>query len=264
MLHRAALALVLPGLMSCAAPPAPPLVFTQPVVLLGEVHDNAAQHALRLRAFEDWLARGARPALLMEQFDRERQGDIDRLRGQHPAPDADALIAAATAGAPRSGWDWHFYKPFVELALRFDLPLVAANVSRADARKVMQDGLAAHGFNPAVPTDVVAGIAQVIQPSHCGQIDAALAQRMALAQVARDQFMARSVAAHAARGVLLLAGNGHVRSDLGVPRWLDDATRARSQAIGLLEAGAGDGSGDGAVFDQVLTTPRQPRRDPCG
>jgi uncharacterized iron-regulated protein len=35
------------------------------VVLLGEVHDNAAQHALRLRAFEALLAKGARPVLAL-------------------------------------------------------------------------------------------------------------------------------------------------------------------------------------------------------
>jgi hypothetical protein len=40
--------------------------------------------------------------------------------------------------------------------------------------------------------------------------------------------------------VVLLAGNGHVRTDIGVPRWLDPATRQRSEAIGLLEAGDND------------------------
>ena len=43
---------------------------------------------------------------------------------------------------------------------------------------------------------------------------------MARAQFARDAVMARALAAHAERGVVLLAGNGHVRRDIGVPRWL--------------------------------------------
>ena len=90
------------ALTACAAAPPVPaeLVLTRPVVLLGEVHDNAVQHDLRLRAVEDWIARGARPAVLMEQFDREQQAAIDRLRAQRPTPDADALIAAA---APARG-----------------------------------------------------------------------------------------------------------------------------------------------------------------
>ena len=72
------------------------------VVVLGEVHDNAKQHALRLSALKALVASGARPALAFEQFDRERQGDIERARRERPR-DADYLIAQA-GGAP--GWHW--------------------------------------------------------------------------------------------------------------------------------------------------------------
>jgi uncharacterized iron-regulated protein len=244
---------------ACSSPPVQTekLVFAQPVVLLGEVHDNAAQHALRLRAFEDWLARGARPALLMEQFDRERQGDIDRLRAQRPPPDADALVAAATVQP--DGWNWAFYKPFVALALQYGLPIVAANVSRDDARAVTREGLAARGFDAAVPADIESSIAREVLDSHCGMLDEPTARRMTRAQVARDQFMARAVEAHAARGVVLLAGNGHVRVDVGVPRWLSPDTRSRSEAIGVLEL---RDDVDGR-FDRVVFTAPQPREDPC-
>ena len=121
-------------LASCGHAPPQGLHFEQPVVLLGEVHDNAAQHRLRLRAFESWLATGVRPALVMEQFDREQQSVIDGLRAQAPAPDADKLIAAAGG----TGWQWEFYRPFVALALQYGLPIVAANVSRDGGRKVMR------------------------------------------------------------------------------------------------------------------------------
>lgn len=243
---------------ACAIPPPPDkLAFVQPVVLLGEVHDNAAQHALRLRAFEGWLAQGARPALLMEQFDRERQPDIDRMRAQRPLPDAEALIAAASPR--RDGWNWAFYEPFVALALRYDLPIVAANVSREEARVVMREGLAARGFDAAVPDDIDAALSRDVLDSHCGMLDEATARRMARAQVARDQFMAKSVEAHAYRGVVLLAGNGHVRADVGVPRWLTPATRARSESIGVLEVGSDPEN----AFDRVVFTPVHKRDDPC-
>ena len=245
-------------LAACTTPPAaPPLTLDRPVVLLGEVHDNAAQHALRLAAFEALLARGARPALLMEQFDRDRQGAIDAYRARARTPDADALIAAATGGA-KSGWHWAFYRPFVALALQHGLPIVAANIGRTEARHIMNDGLAAQGFDAAVPAEVLDGIAAEVQAGHCGLVDAPTARRMALAQVARDQAMARAVEAHADRGAVLLAGNGHVRTDLGVPRWLDPATRLRSEAIGLLEAGDPT-----AAYDRRVFTPAQARTDPC-
>ncbi len=220
------------------------------VLLLGEVHDNAAQHALRLEAFKGWLARGQRPALLLEQFDRERQPEINRLRAQTTKPDADAVIAAGRPAA--SGWNWAFYKPFIELALAYDLPIVAANVSRSDAQAVIGQGLTANGFEAEVPGDIRAAHAATIEASHCGMVDDAMAGRMALAQIARDQFMARAVEAQAGRGVLLLAGNGHVRKDVGVPRWLTPRTREQSVSIGLLE------QGDDAMeaFDQVVLTPR--------
>ena len=34
------------------------------IVLLGEVHDNAAQHAMREQALRRWLENGARPILV--------------------------------------------------------------------------------------------------------------------------------------------------------------------------------------------------------
>jgi len=242
-------------LAACAHPPLAELHFERPVVLLGEVHDNAAQHALRLRAFEARLATGARPAVVMEQFDRERQAAIDALRAQVPPPDADALIQAAGG----SGWEWRFYRPFVALALEHGLPIVAANVSRDDARRVMASGLQASGFSATVAPEVLHALATDIEDSHCGMVDGTTARRMALAQVARDQSMAAAVEQHAERGAVLLAGNGHVRTDAGVPRWLSPATRARSEAIGLLEIGARERG----RYDRVILTAAQERPDPC-
>jgi len=239
-------------LVACAHSSAPPSI-----VLLGEVHDNAAQHALRLAEFRTLLDSGARPALLMEQFDRDRQPDIDRVRAATPAPTAAALVAAAGGGP---GWDWAFYTPFVQLALDRGLPIVAVNVSRAESRQVMSQGLADTGFSADVPDAVWTAHTADIEDSHCGMIDAATARRMAGAQVARDQFMARSIEAWADRGVVLLAGNGHVRRDVGVPRWLADRTRARSRSIGYLEDT--DVPPPGA-YDRVVVTPPQAREDPC-
>jgi uncharacterized iron-regulated protein len=236
------------------------------VLLLGEVHDNAAQHALRLQAFQALLLTGARPALLMEQFDREHQADIDKLRATRAPLDAAAVIQAG-AGAGASGWNWAFYGPFIDLALAHDLPILAANVSRAEGRRVMSQGLAASGFEAAVPTDIFKALSGTIEATHCGMLDAATAQRMVPVQVARDQFMARLIEANAARGVVLLAGNGHVRKDWGVPRWLSAATRAKTKSHAYLELGDDSGvekSGSAnSAYDIVSFTPAQPRDDPC-
>jgi uncharacterized iron-regulated protein len=251
-----ALSLLL-GLAACASAPADGLRFDKPVVLLGEVHDHPQQHALRLQALREHLATGARPALLMEQFDRQHQAATDA------APREVAAIVAAGQGG--KGWNWSFYEPFIALALQHGLPIVAANVGRDDARRVMREGLAAQGFDAQVDAATMAEHTRAIVVGHCNKIDGITAGRMALAQVARDQFMARTVAAHAARGAVLLAGNGHVRTDIGVPRWLDAATRARTQAIGVLERGQSSSGASGvtATFDRVVVTEPHPRPDPC-
>ena len=232
---------------------------SRPIVLLGEVHDNAQQHAMRAQALRALLDGGARPALLMEQFDRERQPELDRTLAR-PGVTADDVIAAAGGGtASASGWSWPLYRPYIALAIEYRLNLVAANVSRSDTRRVVAGGLASLDFDARVPADIEAPQAQALVESHCGLLEARQAQTMVAAQVARDQFMARALEAHAAHGAVLLAGNGHVRRDIGVPRWLNTATRDRSLSIGLLEPG----DADAAAFDAALTTPAQTRPDPC-
>lgn len=84
------------------------------LVLLGEVHDNAAHHQQRLDVLRRAFAAGWRPAIAMEQFDREQQGDIDRARVTRPR-DAQHVIdlAAPSPGAGRwtgrstgRSWNW--------------------------------------------------------------------------------------------------------------------------------------------------------------
>jgi uncharacterized iron-regulated protein len=257
------------ALAGCAADPlaAIPAWRAPPgqALLLGEVHDNAAQHALRSRGLAALLAAGDRPALVFEQFDLGQQAAIDALHQPGRAPADAAAIDALTDALVRlggPGWHWPFYRPALRLAVAHGLPVLAANVSRADARLVMQQGLAASGWRADVPADILAAQTAAVEAGHCGQLDTPTAARLALAQVARDQAMARLVAQQAHRGVVLLAGNGHVRADIGVPRWLGADLRARTRAVGLLEAGAA-GSADRAAFDSVLTTPAQTRPDPC-
>jgi len=59
---------------------------------------------------------------------------------------------------------------------------------------------------------------------------------------------------------VLLAGNGHVRRDLGVPRWLG-AEASRVFALGLLEKD--DTRTPPGAFDVTLRTEVAERPDPC-
>ena len=249
---------------ACAAPPLEHRLTGDAIVLLGEVHDNPEHHRLRLTLLRRALEAGWRPALALEQLDRERQADVERARRERPR-DAQHVIEAAGG----TGWRWDFYRPFVALALEYELPLVAANLSRADAKAIAQGGLgtafdadarARLGLEREVPADLQAAQERAVHAGHCFALPPEAWPGLARAQLARDAVMADALRAHGPRGVVLLAGNGHVRRDLGVPRWLPAADQPRVFAVGYLEEG--DAPPPGA-FDAVVTTERVERPDPC-
>jgi len=243
----------------------------RPVVLLGEVHDNAAQHATRAAALRRLLAGGARPAIAFEQFDRERQADIDRARRETPPADKTLAEHVIEQARPARGWDWRLYRPFVELALEYDLPIVAANLSRADAMRVATQGFAAvfdeatraRFALDALPPALLAAHEKAVDDGHCNRMLADALPALARAQIARDLALAEAIRPYFARGVVLLTGNGHARKDIGVPFFLTEAERAQAIAIGLLERDKPE-EGDWAQrFDVAFSTPVQGRDDPC-
>lgn len=235
-------------------------------VLLGEVHDNPVQHGAR----HDWLARqvasGSRFAVAMEQFDRPQQAAVDDAR-KNGRP---ARELAEAAKFDFRGWQWEFYRPVIELALRNDLPLIATNLAPADTLAISRGG--SHPLAGIVPSGWgdAERLAQAddIRSGHCNLLPERMIEPMASAQRARDAQMAQAlVEARRATGlpVVLLAGNGHTRSDLGVARYLRDLMPgARIVSVGLLEEERERGPAAGSRYDVVVVTPRQPRPDPCG
>jgi uncharacterized iron-regulated protein len=240
------------------------------VVMLGEVHDNAQQHRLRLEVLRRAFAAGWRPAIAMEQFDRERQADIERARRERPMEAQHVIDQAATPSArPGGGWNWDFYRPFVALALQYDVPLIAANLSNADTTRIVRGGFAAVfdgpgivmlGLDRPIANDWQVAQEREIDIGHCRALPPATWHRLARAQFARDAVMAHVLRQHAGSGVVLLAGNGHVRRDIGVPRWLG-AENGRVFTVGFLEAD--DESTPASAFDATVRTGVAPRSDPC-
>ena len=278
--QRVAGGLALALLVACAAPPRQVAVAPtaqalavamngHAVVLLGEVHDNAAQHRLRLAALQERFAQGWRPALAFEQFDADRQADLERARRERPH-DADYLIDHAVAD--RRGWDWDYYRPFVQWALDEDLPIVAANLGRAQAMRVAREGYGAVfdaatqarlGLDHLDPA-LLAVQREDIEVGHCNTLPAKAIDPMVRAQIARDITLANALRPYVSRGVVLLTGNGHVRRDAGVPRWLSDLPAGTVTAIGLLEEDPdADPAALAAQFDAMTFTARAEREDPC-
>lgn len=250
-------------------------------LLLGELHDHPLHHAVRAHWLEALASRG-RFAIALEQLDADRQPALDAALRQYRAGQGTGASASASAqvgeaamaeaarriaeaaGFDFRGWQWSFYEPFVSLALRRDLPLVAANLPNVQARQIARGG--AHplaGERPAGWGEAEdAAMAAEIRDGHCGMLPERLLAPMAAAQRARDAQIARAlVQARQATGlpVVLIAGNGHVRTDLGVPRHLRALVpQARVLAVGLVESGPAV-----APYDLRVPTPAHPRPDPC-
>lgn len=257
------LALSACSLFGKGGPPAPVLAASLPnpqVLLLGEVHDNAQGHRERYDDLRHRVEAGWRPAIAMEQFDRDKQALLNRA--QMDCVDAGCVIRVMEV----PGWDWDLYKPVIDLALFYKLPLIAANLSRADASRTVRGGVAttfdaatisAYGLNQPVPTDIRAGQQKEIIAGHCNMLPEMMVGGMVDAQVARDIWMAKLIRDQAPRDVVLLAGNGHLRNDIGVPRWINAlAPKLTLRSVAYTENSAGP-------FDVVQVVKAQPRPDPC-
>ncbi len=253
------------------ANPLLPALASADYVALGEVHDNAEQHRLRAAWLEEAAAR-SRFALAIEQLDADRQSDLDRAR---PAGTTDGTRAwAEAAGFSFDGWQWPYYEPYFRLALARSLPLFAANLSSREVGRIAR-APAADARAPAIPRGwgeaEQSRMEREIGDGHCGLLPGRALAPMASAQRARDARMAAvMVEARKATGlpVILLAGNGHTRRDIGVPLHLRDVADAgRIASVGLLErrpaeAGAREAAPD-RPWDVVVWTDAQPREDPC-
>jgi uncharacterized iron-regulated protein len=243
-------------------------------VLLGEIHDNATTHRLHRDWLDALVAEGRRPAVAMEQFDREYQPALQRAQNE-PGRTPESLERAG--GSDTQGWDWSYYEPILRLALDRGLPIVAANLSRADAFRIAIDGaeavlgaaaVGALGLDRPLPDAARRTLEAEIDDGHCGKAPRDLLTGLVAAQRARDAVMAETLQAHAPS--VLIAGNGHVRRDFGVPLYLAQYPEGGDAlVVGFVEVDtdrlqpADYVTADAPEYDYVAFTPPTPRSDPC-
>jgi len=249
------------------------------LLLLGEQHDNVDHHRLQAWLIGAISSGGRRPRVVFEMIDTDKQGDVDRSLQASPYG-VDQLGSALEW--QKSGWPpFEIYRPVFEAAVSWQLPIVAAGLSRK--RLAAADFSAAEnaaGDDPALarplPARVRAAMAAEIGDSHCGYAPESMIAPMITVQRRRDLAMARALLAggrSAAEGALLIAGFGHARSDYGVPMVLHDldpSVSVRSLAILEVQPGAEEPAdyaeslrAETLPFDYVWFTPRGKDDDPC-
>jgi uncharacterized iron-regulated protein len=246
--------------------------------LLGEVHDNPEHHARQAELLEALTATGLKPLVAFEQMDREHDA---ALQQRLALGDASAEEVARAVRFDRKGWNWAFYEPLVAIALRRGLAVRAANLSRSAAAQIARGGLsaleparlAALRLETAWTPEREQAMRAIIRDGHCGALPESVVPTMVAAQRARDATLAESLwLPPATDGAVLIAGNGHVRRDLGVPIYLAAAGAGASCSIGLLEVEVQKQSPRdyltsstpvGPLYDFIWFTPRVDRPDPC-
>jgi uncharacterized iron-regulated protein len=213
-------------------------------VLIGERHDNRDHHRLQAQIVRS-LQRDARKprALAFEMIGADRQLDIVEYLDGHPG---DAAGLGAAVGWASNGWpDWALYEPIAYAALSNGAQIVAADLNEDQKRAVFAQGAQAlrtsfvrrtgldRDFSAALTSD----LQDELHEAHCGQAPPEALSGMYQVQRARDAMMAdRLAAASGKAGGILIAGNGHVRNDRGVPWYLARLEpAARTLSIGLIE-----------------------------
>lgn len=222
-------------------------------LLIGEQHDAAEHQALQRDAVQALAARGRLGGVVLEMAEQGR--DTTGL----PNDASEEAVREALKWTPDGGWPWAAYGPVVMAAVRSGAPVVGGNLPRSQMRRAMGE-VALDGL---IDAEALQQQREAIREGHCGLLPEGQIQPMTRIQLARDQAMAQTLVnavknAGPGKTVVLVAGNGHVRRDLGVPLYLPSGLKHQ-----VVMAQAGDAKEGKQPADAVWRTTALPARDHC-
>lgn len=221
-------------------------------LLLGEQHDAPEHQALQARIVTALAGRGQLAALLLEMADSGHS--TQTLPSSASEEDVQRALAWQNAA-----WPWAAYGPAVMHAVRAGVPVLGANLPRAEMAAHTADGALDSRLSP----QAWQAQQQAIRDGHCGLLPERQIVPMTRIQLGRDVRMAQ-VLADAARTakpgqvVVLISGSAHADKALGVPQHLPGALR-----VTAVRLQAGHAALAGEQFDSVLATPPVPAQDYC-
>lgn len=185
------------------------------VILLGEQHDQSAHHQWEAETVSLLAGQQRLAALVIEMA--PAGGSTAGL----PATASDDEVKTALQweqGGAGGGWPWKDYGPMVMNAVRAGVPVLGGNLPRTQMKQAMGEAR----YDRHLPAASWQLQLDAIKDGHCGLLPESQFTPMARIQLARDEAMAQTVRSIQPQGkaVLLVAGKGHVRRDIGVPTWL--------------------------------------------
>jgi len=254
-MSTAALAL----LLGCAAPARLPAGWPESlrpllpadVILLGEQHDAPAHQAMQAAAVQWLVAQGRLSALVLEMAEAGHST-------QALPPSADESTVRAALGWDEQWWPWKHYAGAVMAAVRAGVPVFGGNLPRASMASAMNNT----ALDQLLPAAALADQRSAVREGHCDLLPEAQLPGMVRIQMARDQSMARTLAAApraAGQTVLLIAGGGHVLRSRGVPVYLPKNLELK---VALAQAGKSQAAIENEA-DLTPVTAELPPQDAC-
>ncbi|GLT08489.1 hypothetical protein GCM10007928_07200 [Sulfitobacter porphyrae] len=231
------------------------------IVILGEVHDNAAHHIGQA----ELIARIAPKAIVFEMLTPEQATQVNADSRE------DLTALARQIGWAESGWpDFALYLPVFEAAGQ--TPVVGAALPRDKVRAAFERGAAEvfgagasrFGLDALLPQAEQEARAALQFEAHCAAMPMEMMGGMVEAQRLRDAaFSAATLDALATYGapVVVITGNGHARKDWAMPALIARAAaQTRVHVTGFVEAPA---EGGDPRYDTTIVTAPAERPDPC-
>ncbi len=221
------------------------------VLLIGEQHDATEHQQIEQQVIALLAQRGTLAALALEMADAGLS-----TATLHPSS-TEQQAKSALKWSDR-GWPWEAYGPAVMTAVRAGVPVVGANLPRAQ----MQPSMADSQLDGQLPGPALKAQQQAIRLGHCNLLPESQITPMTRIQIAKDISMANTLGQMLLPGkvVVLLSGSGHADKNLGVPQHLKaDITRKAVR----LHAGPVAETEKAEVFDAVWLTPALPEKDYC-
>ena len=181
------------------------------IVLFGEYHNNPIAHWLEVKLTKDLM--GKRSLILgAEMFERDNQDALDGyLEGTIDQKGLDSLARL---------WKNYKadYKPWVDLAKREKLPIVATNIPRKYANLVYKKGLQALDTLPSAERKWIVSLpfpydGNLSQYEKMKKMARHNSENLPIAQAIKDATMAESIETHYKKESLFLHLNGSYHSD---------------------------------------------------
>ncbi|MEO1590366.1 MAG: ChaN family lipoprotein [Cyanobacteria bacterium J06632_22] len=206
---------------------------TAQVVYLAEIHTSEADHAAQLQIIQALYESSGDVAIALEMFQRPFQPVLDAyLAGEI----SEAELIEQSEYETRWGFPWELYAPILRYAQANQIPLIALNTPAEITRKVSRNGLASLNGDdlryipPLSEVDTKSADYQAFFAEVTGFGDSDSPHgghggfdfdNFFAAQVLWDETMAAGVATFAQANpettVVVLAGQGHVVFDFGIP-----------------------------------------------